>query len=157
MAFSIIYLIFVSGSLALGLFSANAVHRGFIIAIGLAAASSFLAYSALSEARAGVVVAAIDIVLLALSVYVSLRTSSFWPLWFTGFQAASILSKVAAPWASVEDQRLFEILSSFWVIPCQLSLAIGPLLDRRRSNTEATTPPVARFDDDSERNRPSVI
>lgn len=74
---------------------------------------------------------AVDLVLLAGLLWVTLRADRWFPLWFTGFHLVAVVSHLASIVAPGFAPKLYFLLQSLWSLPMLLTLVIGITLDRQ--------------------------
>ncbi|RSY90702.1 hypothetical protein DAH66_01665 [Sphingomonas koreensis] len=74
---------------------------------------------------------AVDLVLLAVLLWVALRSDRWFPVWFTGFHLVAVVSHLASILAPGFAPKLYFLLQSLWSVPMLLTLMIGVTLDRQ--------------------------
>jgi hypothetical protein len=76
-------------------------------------------------------VMAIDSAFFVGMVWLALRSTSYWPVWAAGSQLMTVLTHVVTLLLQSFSDRIYEGLSTVWVIPMLLFTLIGIELDRK--------------------------
>lgn len=105
--------------------------RLFLLAILLTTAATAMVDLYGDKAVAGRTYFGIDLVLLAISIFYVVRLGVFWPIWFAGFQAITVMSEFARLALSGPIPTMYANVAAFWAVPALVTMAIGVLLDRR--------------------------
>ncbi len=82
----------------------------------------------------------IDTLFFAGMVRVMLRSASYWPIWATASQLMSVLTHVATLILATFSDRIYEGLSTVWVIPLMIFTIIGIEQDRKHKDDRAYSP-----------------
>ncbi|MGE4323807.1 MAG: hypothetical protein AB7E60_12375 [Sphingobium sp.] len=82
----------------------------------------------------------VDVLFFAALVWLMLRSTSYWPVWAAACQLMTVLTHVATFVLRNYSDRIYEGLSTVWVIPLMLFTIIGIELDRKRTNDRAYAP-----------------
>ncbi|MET0371066.1 MAG: hypothetical protein ABW039_06785 [Sphingobium sp.] len=86
---------------------------------------------------------AVDTLLFVALVWLMLRSASYWPLWAAACQFMSVLTHIVTILLPAVSNRIYEGLSTVWVIPLLLFTIIGIELDRKH-NHDRPYPPGPR-------------
>lgn len=73
-------------------------------------------------------------------IWLMLRSASYWPIWAAACQLMTVLTHVATFILRSFSDRIYEGLSTVWVIPLMLFTIIGIELDRKRTHDRAYAP-----------------
>lgn len=106
------------------------LDRVSVLAVVVALLLTFLANMAAGFAGSGLIVLGIDFTLLAAITGVALHSPRHWPVWFAGFQFASVMFGVASMLWPTENGVIYHTLAGFFGIPALLAMALGLFLDR---------------------------
>jgi hypothetical protein len=60
----------------------------------------------------------------------AMRSDRFWPIWLAAFQLATVSSHVATIPMGAVSGKIYQMISTVWVIPLQLTLVLGIWQDR---------------------------
>ena len=130
MTFTLAFWIFFAGAIGFGWQVGRRQDRHVVAAVIVATTATFVANGALGIEQALLAVAIIDFGLLVFLLVAALRTDRYWPLWFTGFQFAAVLTSLSALLLSGENRWIFQTLGGFWAIPALIVMCIGLAKDR---------------------------
>lgn len=134
--FLLAFWLFLLGALVISWRAGDRHDRRMIMGIVAAAMMSAAVFSLFEAEPALLLVSTIDIALL-LFVFAFARTSRrFWPIWFCGFQSATVLFELAALVLPGEYMMLAWRLGAFWSMPALLSMTLGLLIDRQKMDAE---------------------
>lgn len=133
MIFPLVFWLLLLGALAIGWQAGDRQDRKVLVTIGCAAALSAIVHLAFLDWRtlALALVAAIDLVLLAILVRYALTSNRHWPIWFAAFHATATLIAVAAPFFPANLRMMVGMISGFWAIPALVTMVVGLLNDQR--------------------------
>lgn len=81
--------------------------------------------------------ALVDMLLLAALVWLMLRSSSYWPIWAAASQLLTVLTHAATLLLHTFSERIYEGLSTVWVMPLLLFTIVGIELDRKARHDRA--------------------
>lgn len=85
-------------------------------------------------------VMAIDTLFFIGVVRIMLRSVSYWPIWAAASQLMTVLTHVATLLLQTYSDRIYEGLSTVWVIPLMLFTIIGIEQDRKHKDDRAYSP-----------------
>lgn len=71
----------------------------------------------------------VDGLLLLYVLLLARRTTSYWPIWFAGFQMIGVATQLAALLFPSAEVNLYLMLTGFWAIPATLAMAVGVVRD----------------------------
>lgn len=131
---------FFFGALAVSWRAGDRRDRRIVLTIMLAAAGTSLAHVWLTDRPAIAAAVAIDVALLAIVSRYALSTRRYWPLWFAGFHAASVLFNAGSLALTDDHQMIAQRIGAFWSLPALLAMSIGLVTDRHRGVTQRTPP-----------------
>jgi len=80
----------------------------------------------------------VDLGLLIGLMWVSLTSTSFWPLWTAGLQASGVASNIAVLMIPPIDFKVYHAVLAFWSIPIFVVMPLGIYLDRRALRRHAS-------------------
>lgn len=80
---------------------------------------------------------AIDSSLLAISLYLVMKSSSYWPIWFSGFQSITVASELAKITHSGMEVGIYLDVAGFWSIPALIFMVVGVHLDRVKHSSKS--------------------
>ena len=105
--------------------------RTIIAAIVATAALSTLIYGLFEPVIAVRIVAALDFGLLLIVGRYALAGRRYWPIWFAGFHAATVIFHVIAIFLSFSDSVAPLRLGAFWSLLAIAAMTTGLVLDKR--------------------------
>ena len=76
-------------------------------------------------------VMAVDLLLMVALVWLALRSSRWFPIWFAGFHLVAVASHLASAVAPGFATKIYFLLQALWSIPMLLVFAIGVTIDRQ--------------------------
>lgn len=79
----------------------------------------------------------VDTALLMALIWLMLQSSSYWPIWAAASQLLTVLTHAATLLLQTFSERIYEGLSTVWVIPLLLFTLIGIELDRKARHDRA--------------------
>jgi len=82
----------------------------------------------------------VDALLFAALFWLMLRSASYWPIWAAASQLMSVLTHVVTLLLQGFSDRIYEGLSTVWVIPLMLFTIIGIEQDRKLSHDRPYPP-----------------
>lgn len=137
MIFVAVYWLFLLTTLGVGWALGNADTRRGVTIIATATCGTMIAQVTLDEGALTAAILAIDVFLFAMLVLLSLRSSRFWPMWFSALCAVGVLANATAYIFPHADSALYQNYAGFWAIPALLALLVGTLLDSGIEPTKA--------------------
>ncbi|EQB31309.1 hypothetical protein [Sphingobium ummariense] len=81
--------------------------------------------------------AIVDTLLFGALVWLMLRSNSYWPIWAAASQFLTVLTHAVTLLLQSFSDRIYEALSTVWVIPLLLFTIIGIELDRKSRHDRA--------------------
>ncbi len=109
----------------------------FFCAILAATALTTISDMSLTRETLGYAYLAIDSLLLAIAFYFVIKSSSYWPIWFSGFQSITVASELAKITHSGMQVGIYLDVAGFWSIPALISMVVGVNLDRVKLGAES--------------------
>ena len=73
----------------------------------------------------------IDLIVLFFSLYLSINSKFYWPIWFSGFHTISVASGFSRILFPSDIMLMYTNFAEIWAIPALGSAAIGCILDHR--------------------------
>lgn len=104
---------------------------------GMCIAANFASYAMVSRyngVELGVL--AIDLLTLAVFVFVALRSDRFWPLWISGLQLTTTIGHVLKAIQLDLVPIAYAVSLRFWAYPILVILAVATWRNRQRANLE---------------------
>ena len=138
MVFLLTYWVFMLLALLFSWRAGTMIDKVIIIAVMVATLATIFANLNFAGRTNLVIVLSISAALFAVSLWCSLQSAQFWPLWFTGFMGASIFTDFAALLSSDEQLWVYRTLAGFWVIPALLAMVFGIYLDSRTADHQSS-------------------
>ena len=129
--FLLAFWVYLLGAIALGWRAGNRNDRQAISAICAAAAMSTFAHSTFDFPVAHILVALIDLALLAFMVRFAMRSERYWPIWFSGMLVVICSLAIVTAFVPLEVLRL-DLAGGFWSMAAVTVMAAGLLADQRR-------------------------
>ena len=124
--------LFLLGALATGWRAGDQRDRKVIMAVASAAFLTMIAQFALRLPWESIAIVAINFLLLAIVARYALTSHRYWPIWFTGFQAATCSFSLAALFLDPGAIRQgLALAAAFWTLPGLIVLCWGLLADQR--------------------------
>lgn len=117
--------------------SASRPAQFFFCAILGATALTAISDLSLSQEALGYAYIAIDSALLAIALLFVMKSSSYWPIWFSGFQSITVASEVAKITHSGMQVGMYLDVAGFWSIPALIFMVVGVNLDRVKLGSES--------------------
>ena len=117
--------------------SASRPAQFFFCAILGATALTAISDLSLSQEALGYAYIAIDSALLAIALLFVMKSRSYWPIWFSGFQSITVASEVAKITHSGMQVGMYLDVAGFWSIPALIFMVVGVNLDRVKLGSES--------------------
>ncbi|RJY09938.1 hypothetical protein [Aurantiacibacter aquimixticola] len=117
------------GAIALGWRAGDSGDRKMILAICGAAFATGMANGLFALQTASMLVAVIDVMLLAAFGHYAMWSERHWPIWFVGIQAAICVLAGASLFVPFHIFRL-DLIGGFWAVVALTLMAVGLLQDR---------------------------
>lgn len=80
---------------------------------------------------------AVDTAVFVALVWLMLRSASYWPIWAAASQLMTVLTHIVTLLLQSFSDRIYEGLSTVWIIPLMLFTIIGIEQDRKRKHDRA--------------------
>ena len=125
------YWIFLLASLAILSTQGGEEGRLLAAAAAIATIATFALHRLVGVLAAQSYVLLVDCLLLSVGLYLAIKSSVYWSIWFSGFMSISVATSLANMLFPTAIPSLYVDLSGFWSIPALSASVIGVCLDRR--------------------------
>lgn len=100
-------------------------------ACALATLLTFVLNNYLGFVAAQLVVALLDAALLVVGIAIALRSTKFWPIWFSGFHMIAVASGTASQVFAGALPKMYTDAAGFWALPALGAAVLGIMRDRQ--------------------------
>jgi hypothetical protein len=113
------------------IFTGGIAERRFLIVLMICVFSTYAVNATLGWMEAQPYITGIDTALLLMTLAWTAKTTCYWPIWFSAFQAIAVATSFAQLLFPNHVPTVYIAVQGFWFLPALASMAAGAMLDRR--------------------------